>query len=272
MSGLREIVLPDLLVDPAWLQKHMADSRVRIVDLRDGQAYDDGHIPGASHAELAELGQTREGCENVLLRPAEFEALMGRLGISSADAVVCYDAHWGLASARLVWALHRYGHGSVSVLNGGWDRWQEERLPAATGPRTEAARPQGATAFEARLNADVSADYDWLQSHGTRDDVVLMDTRAQAEFDQGHLPGAVRWDWFDAVPVASWECSRDSEELRSEWATLGILPSREIVTYCRSGMRAAHTYMVLRQAGFPRVRLYDGSWQDWSSRSRADGD
>ena len=100
-----------------------------------------------------------------------------------------------------------------------------------------------------------------------RGDVSFLDTRSQAEFDQGHLPGARCWDWFNAVPAGSWECSRDPEALRSELATLGVRPSEEVVVYCRSGMRAAHTYIVLRQAGFGRVRLYDGSWQEWSMRS-----
>ena len=94
--------------------------------------------------------------------------------------------------------------------------------------------------------------------------VVFLDTRSDTEFDQGHLPGAVCWDWFNAVPTQSWECSRDAEELRSELSTLGVRPSDEVVVYCRSGMRAAHTYVVLLHAGFPRVRLYDGSWQEWS--------
>ena len=51
---------------------------------------------------------------------------------------------------------------------------------------------------------------------------------------------------------------------------LGVYPSHEVVAYCRSGMRAAHTYVVLRHAGFPRVRLYDGSWQEWSMRGAPD--
>ncbi|MDH3422631.1 MAG: rhodanese-like domain-containing protein, partial [Gemmatimonadota bacterium] len=72
------------------------------------------------------------------------------------------------------------------------------------------------------------------------------------------------WDWFNAVPPGSWDCARDPEELRDEWEALGIGPTQEIVVYCRSGMRAAHTYVVLKHAGYPRVRLYDGSWQEWS--------
>ena len=59
---------------------------------------------------------------------------------------------------------------------------------------------------------------------------------------------------------------RDPEVLESELATLGVRPSDDVVVYCRSGMRAAHTYLVLRHAGFPSVRLYDGSWQEWTMR------
>ena len=104
----------------------------------------------------------------------------------------------------------------------------------------------------------------------SRGGVVLLDTRSTAEFDDGHLPGAICWDWFNAVPAGSWECSLDPEVLRSEMEDLGVQPSDEVVAYCRSGMRAAHTYLVLGHAGFPRVRLYDGSWQEWSIRDTSD--
>ena len=72
------------------------------------------------------------------------------------------------------------------------------------------------------------------------------------------------------MPPTTWGVARNLDDLRSEWAELGLHPEREVVVYCRSGMRAAHTYMVLRLAGYDRVRLYDGSWQDWSMRSGVD--
>ena len=101
---------------------------------------------------------------------------------------------------------------------------------------------------------------------------VLLDTRATAEFDRGHLPGALSWDWFNAVPAGSWNVSRDPEELRAEWRALGFDASDEVTVYCRSGMRAAHTYVVLRAAGFRSVRLYDGSWQEWSMKKLEESD
>jgi thiosulfate/3-mercaptopyruvate sulfurtransferase len=59
---------------------------------------------------------------------------------------------------------------------------------------------------------------------------------------------------------------RPAEELAAQLASLGITPDKEIVTYCRSGARAAHTHLLLRNLGYPRVRNYDGSWLEWSAR------
>ena len=285
-------VIPGILVDPEWLENHIGDPRVRIVDLRDREAYAGGHIPGTVQLDLEDLGENRDGCDNVVLGLAEFERLMARLGISKRDTVVAYDDHWGLPSARLVWALHYYGERSVGVLNGGWDRWQEEGrpvtdgpatdgptthasvtdepvtdVPVTDGPRSDGTALEHTDGFKARPTPDVAADYEWISRGVARGDVVLLDTRSDVEFTQGHLPGAISWDWFNAVPAGSWECSRDPGALRSELEALGVHPSDEVVAYCRSGMRAAHTYIVLRHAGFPRVRLYDGSWQEWSIKS-----
>jgi thiosulfate/3-mercaptopyruvate sulfurtransferase len=192
---------------------------------------------------------------------------MAARGISSGDAVVAYDDQWGLAAARLVWALHRHGHERVAVLDGGWDRWQVEGGPTAEG--TEPA-PRGS--FEAALRADVHADRDWITGRVGSPGFVLLDTRTRPEYDDGHLPGAICWDWFNAVPAGSWNVSREPAELRAEWQALGLNASDEVTVYCRSGMRAAHTYLILRNAGFHRVRLYDGSWQEWSMKKEGTDD
>ncbi len=259
-------VLPGLLVDPNWLEDQIDDAHLRIADLRDQDAYAGGHIPGAVQLDLEDLGRNLDGCDNVLLPPAEFEGVITRLGISNQDTVVAYDDHWGLPSARLIWALHHYGKRAAGVLNGGWDRWQEEGRPMTVGLTSSGPTAGETDAFEVRLNPDLAADYEWIAAGVARGNAVLLDTRSPVEFDQGHLPGAISWDWFNAVPDGSWDCSRDAGELRSELIALGMRPSDEVVVYCRSGMRAAHTYVVLRNAGFPRVRLYDGSWQDWDMR------
>jgi thiosulfate/3-mercaptopyruvate sulfurtransferase len=261
-----DAALPGLLVQPSWLQERLGTPRLRVVDLRDADAYVSSHIPGAAHVELSELGSRVGGLDNVLLPPAEFAARMVELGISNEDAVVVYDDQWGLAAARLFWALHYYGHEQVALLDGGWDLWQSEGRPVAAG--VERSSPG---TFEAVPRAEVYADRDWIAQGLERGDARLLDTRSQREFELGHLPGAVCWDWFNAVPAGSWGVSRDPEQLRAEWQALGFNASEEVTVYCRSGMRAAHTFFVLRNAGFARVRLYDGSWQEWSMKKDAAG-
>jgi thiosulfate/3-mercaptopyruvate sulfurtransferase len=258
--------IPGVLVDPAWTGERLGRQGLSVVDLRDAPAYAAGHIPGAAHLDLRDLGSRVGTLENVLLPPEEFGALMARLGISNADAVVAYDDQWGLAASRLVWALHRYGHERAAVLDGGWDRWVDEGRPVATG--VEEVAPAH---FEAIPRPDVHAEADWIAERIAARGIVLLDTRTPAEFAKGHLPTAVGWDWFNAVPAGSWNVARPTEELRAEWRSLGVEESGEVVVYCRSGMRAAHTYLVLRHAGFPRVRLYDGSWQEWSMKTEVAG-
>lgn len=253
--------LPGLLVEPSWLAERLGNPGLRTVDLRDSDAYASGHIPGALHLDLAELGSSAAGLDSVLVPPAEFSGLMAGCGISNGDTIVAYDDQWGLAAARLVWALHHYGHAEVAVLDGGWDRWREEGGAAASGEE-----PVTPGRFEATPRADVYADTGWIARRIAAGAAALLDTRTPVEFEEGHVPGAVSWDWFNAVPAGSWNVSRDPEELRAEWRALGLDPSEEVTVYCASGMRAAHTYLVLRNAGFTRVRLYDGSWQEWSMK------
>ena len=251
--------LPGLLVDPSWLREHLGHPRLRTLDLRDSEAHASGHVPGAAHLDLAALGSHVAGCDNVLLPLAEFAGLMRRLGVSNGDVVVAYDDQWGLAAARLLWALHYYGHDAAAVLNGGWERWRDEG-----GATVEGTEPVTAGRFEASPRPEVYADLGWMSGRVRARDAALLDTRTPVEFDRGHLPGAISWDWFSAVPADSWNVSRDAADLRAEWAALGLNPSGEVAVYCRSGMRAAHTYVVLRNAGFTKVRLYDGSWQEWA--------
>jgi len=253
--------LPGILVEPDWLRERLGHPRLRSVDLREPESWAEAHVPGSGQLDLSKLGSNREVCDNVLLGPDEFAGVMSEVGISNGDVVVAYDDQWGLAAARLVWALHHYGHPAAAVLNGGWDRWLDEGGAVVNGP-------EGVTPGEFRSHPgeEVSADLGRVAAVANGAPGVLLDTRTRTEFESGHLPGAIPWDWFNAVPEGSWECSRDPAELSAEWSDLGVHPSDEVIVYCRSGMRAAHTYVVLRHAGYPRVRLYDGSWQEWSSR------
>lgn len=251
--------LPALFIEPQWLIEHLSHPNLRLLDVRLPESYQETHLPNAAWLDLRALSRTVDGVEGMLLSLEQYAEQMSRLGIDEQRAVVLYDDNWGMPAARVLWTLARYGHTNAAVLNGGWDRWQEEGYPTETEP----FRPTPAT-FTPRPADQHLAERNWLLERLDDPNVVIIDTRTPAEYTRGHLPGALSWDWMNGAAVDGWNAVRAPDELRSELAELGVTPDKEIVTYCRSGARAAHTYLLLRHLGFPQVRNYDGSWLEWS--------
>lgn len=252
---------PSLLVGTEWLATRLSASDLRIIDVRGRDDYIQSHIPGALHLELPAITTAVDGVPGMLVDAAAFATVMGGLGIDANTTVVIYDSNWGLPASRILWALTYYGHPRVAILNGGWDVWQEERRPTDNHPSVPTP-----TVFIPQPASQHLADLTWLQAHLENPDIVILDNRATGEVAQGRIPNAIHWDWMNGVPLGSWEAVRPAEELLAELTALGVTPDKEVVTYCRSGVRAAHTYVLLRSLGYPRVRNYDGSWLEWSHR------
>lgn len=251
--------LREHLVTSEWLVENLNAPDLRILDARLPDAYADGHIPGAFYVDLKRLRYNRDGVEGLLIEPEAFAAIAGQLGIDRETQVVIYDDYFSQLAARVAWSLLYYGHSAVALLDGGWDSWEIAGLPISSE-----IRQLSPTHFEIAPNPNVSAEYDWIQEHSRNLDVVLLDVRSQAEFDKGHLPDATLWNWENGI--SDERSFRDAEAIRVELKQLGVTPDKEIVTYCQSGMRAAHTFFLLRHLGFGRVRMYDGSWAEWSKK------
>lgn len=247
------------LVTPAWLASQLDAPHLRVLDLRLPESYADGHIPTAILISLNEWRFTRGGVEGMLIEPAPFAALMGRLGINADTLVIAYDDQAGLLASRVVWSLLAYGHQRVAMLDGGWDAWEAGQHPvSAEGLATAASFG----VFIPRPVAATLADLDWVRAHQSVPGVVLLDVRAPREYQQGHIPGAVHWNWENGIGTEG--TFRAADEVLAELHLLGVTPEKDIATYCHSGVRAAHTYLLLRELGFERVRMYDGSWAEWA--------
>lgn len=257
----KNLTQPGLIVTPAWLNENRSRRDLRILDVRTRLGYEDGHIPGAVWLELGRLDGMIGGVPGMVLPAEQYAEVMGSLGVDNDTTVVLYDDNWGMPAARVLWTLARYGHTNAAVLTGGIDRWQEEGYPVSTEP----VMPEPAI-FTPRPDETQFASFEWLQSRLGSSDTLIIDTRTPREYGFGHLPTAIVWDWMNGVPVEGWDTLRPAEELRQELTDLGVTPDKEIVTYCRSGARASHTYLLLRELGYQRVRVYDGSWLEWSQR------
>jgi len=80
----------------------------------------------------------------------------------------------------------------------------------------------------------------------------------------GHIPGAESVPWAQAVEQDG--TFKPADELRELYSAKGVTGEEPVITYCRIGERAAHTWFVLHELlGIDDVKNYDGSWTEWGS-------
>ena len=124
--------------------------------------------------------------------------------------------------------------------------------------------------------ADASNRATWQQVRDAIDapDIVVLDVRARTEYEGtniraargGHVPGAVNIEWTDATAGDNVlkSARRAARDVRRR---AGVTPDKEVIAHCQLGIRAVHTWFVLKHVlGYPNVRNYDGSWQEWGNR------
>jgi len=263
------------LVSSGELAAHLRDEDVLVCDCRfagDAEAsrgrYASGHLPGAIHVYWLEDLCAPDTTVTTFLPDAEQAAeRLGRLGITHEKTVVAYSDDGNLYASRLWHVLAHYGHERVALLDGGIEKWEAEQRQLECGT----ADPSPAR-FEPRQSS-------WMRGIGAEailerlDDPALrlLDVRGPAEFSGeqlraargGHIPGAVLWPREENLRPDG--TMRDPAELRTRAQAAGLLPEQELVTYCQGGVRAAHAALALRIGGYPRVRIYDGSWAEWGN-------
>lgn len=239
-------------------------------------SYLQNHLPGAAWLNVETL-RAQQGELPFQLLPAEdYAALFRRLGIEPAAPVVVYSAgeQLDIDATFTVWLLAAAGATEVYLLDGGYAKWELEARPLTQ--RYPRARP-GAGRFRPREFRAAVATLDEVKAASAGESAALLvDARppeqyggsAGAQMRRGHIPGAVNHPWKDDLEKRDlalvW---KDTTALRASYAAQGITPDRDIILYCNSGTEASHVYFALKYLlGYPRVRIYTGSWTQWAER------
>ncbi|MBI3977234.1 MAG: sulfurtransferase [Chloroflexi bacterium] len=267
---------PELLAETAWLAEHLDDPNLRLVDLRfyfDGRdghaAYLAGHIPGAVYCNWPQdLADTTGQVKNLAPTADQAASVFGRLGIADDALVVGYDDEGGHFAARLWWVLAYYGHDRMKILNGGIQKWQGEDRPLAA----DEVIPAPATFSPKPPHQRMRVLVDELAGRLDDPTLALADVRRRSEFvgterraqRGGRIPGARHVFWMENLRAD--RTFRPAAEIRQRHLAAGVTPDKEVITYCQGGVRAAHAMFSLTLAGYPNVRMYDGSWAEWGNR------
>jgi thiosulfate/3-mercaptopyruvate sulfurtransferase len=259
---------PPLLIETDMLEDILYSEHILIVDLGKADTYRKLHIPGAVFVDYGQIVAVSKPMMGLLPDDGTLQQIFSSIGIDRDTHVVAYDDEGGGRAARFLWTLEVAGHTRFSLLNGGLHAWANEGHPY-----DDAAVTPAAARFELAHNDAPVAGSAYIRVRLGNRDVGLLDVRSAEEFSGvkrfadrgGHIPGAVNLEWTQAMDQTRNLRLKPDEELEQLYARIGITPDREIITYCQSHHRSAHTYIVLRHLGFPRVKGYPGSWSDWGN-------
>ncbi len=228
----------DVLVDTQWVEDHLGDDSIRIVEVDENPAlYADQHIPGAIGFDWKK--DLQDQVKRDFLGPEDFGALLGSRGISNEHTIVLYGDRNNWFAAYTYWYLKYYGHDNVLLVNGPREKWISEGRPTTTDVPSYEATTFSAKPGDEAIRAKRDEVLDVVRSNGRR----LVDVRSPQEYS-GEL-------------IA---------DLRRLYTDKGVLTGDPIIAYCRIGERSAHTWFVLHELlGEGDVKNYDGSWTEWGN-------
>ena len=264
----------DVLVDTQWLEDHLDDDSIRIVEVDENPAlYAEAHIPGAIGFDWQK--DLQDQVKRDFLGPEAFGELFGSHGVSNDHLIVLYGDRNNWFAAYTYWYLKYYGHDNVKLLNGPREKWiGEGRATTADAPSHEA------TTFNAQPGDDaIRAKRDEVREALDRE-TKLVDVRSPQEYSgeliamagyekegaqrAGPIPGAASIPWSQAVNEDG--TFKSADDLQELYGGKGVLNGESIIAYCRIGERSAHTWFVLHELlGRDDVKNYDGSWTEWGN-------
>ena len=264
----------DVLVDTQWVENHLSDESIRVVEVDENTAlYAEAHIPGAIGFDWKK--DLQDQVKRDFLGPAEFGELFGSRGISNDHTIVLYGDRNNWFAAYTYWYLKYYGHDNVRLMNGPREKWISEGRPTST----DVPSYEGQT-FNAREGDESIRAYRDEVLAALDSNTSLVDVRSPQEYSgeliamagyeqegaqrAGHIPGAASVPWAQAVKEDG--TFKGADELRELYSDRGVVNGNPIIAYCRIGERSAHTWFVLHELlGQNDVKNYDGSWTEWGN-------
>ncbi|MBI5120214.1 MAG: 3-mercaptopyruvate sulfurtransferase [Rhodospirillales bacterium] len=274
---------PEALVTTAWLEAHLADPNLRVLDgtfflsvqnRNAAEEYHDCHITGAQLFEIDEVCDKNSKLPHMLPSPEDFAKIVGDMGIGNDCHVVVYDATGMTSAAARVWWMFRvFGHDHVSVLDGGFPKWLREGRSVeeeASAPVHE--KRDFKPMFRPHLVTGLEAVKKNLQSQADQ----VVDARPLARFKgetpeprpvlkQGHIPGSKPMPFtafFDKKSMTL----LPADGLKRIFAEAGIAPARPLLSTCGSGVTACLPALAAFVLGYEQVAVYDGSWAEWGNQ------
>jgi thiosulfate/3-mercaptopyruvate sulfurtransferase len=268
----------NVLIEPAEVMAALGHPKVVVIDTRAPAAFEAGHIPGAVNLHDIFTYLATSTPEGMAELRDKFAQAFGAAGLGGEETAILYEESMSTGfgqSCRGYFLLQFLGYEKARILHGGFQAWEAAGLPVSTAP----AKPTAKAFPISDAGAGLMLDRDAMLAALGDESVVLLDVRDVDEWvgtssspygrdfcpRKGRIPGA-RWlEWYRLMkPTAQGPMFKAPEEIMAECHTVGITPETPVYLYCFKGARASNSLVALKEAGIKDVRMYFGSWNEWS--------
>lgn len=245
---------------------------LKIIDVRSSAKYLLGHLPNSVHMWGDDFSNPEGWVEGLIAKPGAFTAAAQEKGINNNSQIIVYDDHNSVWAARLWWVFKVYDHQNIKVLEGGYDAWKNNDFETKILP----FRTKKGDFIVSDVNNDWIVNSDTIAENINNENFIVVDTRTEAEFTgeetnsaaprKGRIPNSIHIEW---TKVLNDDYSfKSAEEIAEIYEAQGVTKEKEVIALLsHTGVRAAHSFFVLKLLGYENIKLYDESWVGWSSRS-----
>ncbi len=263
-----------VLIDTAHWLRHLEEQPSFVyVDLRSPELFSKGHLPGAINLTRKDVRKIDFEFSGMALEPDSLAILLGNKGISSDDWLILYDEKGGVEASRLWWLLRVYGHERVKILNGDLQLFETDLETDINMRKAQQFEYKGTP------KSDWSVDYYEFEKLRAIPSTIVLDCRSAAEYNgeyikpgaylAGHIDGAVNLCYSHTVDNTTSNLKIKSPDVLAKLYATYAQPDDTVLVYCQSGVRSAHTLLIMRQIlNYQHVYNFDGSWIEWSYRNQ----
>lgn len=247
-----------------------------VIDTRGGyKDYFRGHIPTAHHLNFDTLRGTDNGVPVQYLPDDLTKTLLTRAGVDRNRVHVLYATGDKLpndeilSTSMVAYVLEKFGVKDIRIVDGGLAEWQKQKLPT-----TQEYFGNPAGTLPESMNKEIGIDLKELVAKKDNANVVLVDARPHNEYvgqddvwlRKGHIPGAISFHWARLMEKDNTHKFIAKDKALEALTNAGVTKDKEIIVYCGTSREGSLLRFYLAHvAGYPNVRLYEGSWKEYAS-------
>lgn len=247
-----------MLVSIAWLKDHHSDPTTVILDTRPKPMFLYGHISKSQSLTIEQVIQFDQYGANLVIDEKKIIDLFSSLGIDNSKTVILIGDSMDPSAARIAWTFLYFGHEKTYLLDANVLDLQKNGFELSK----KLFIPE-LTTFTPKIKSEIRIESEPLKEN--LDDFVILDARTPQEFMGGHLPNSKLIPFTEGISYDG-KLFQNKDFLQNLFSQNQISKDSEIVCYCMHGHRASSLFLQLKIAGYPNVRLYDGSFVDWYGR------